>query len=303
MIIFSSKNTVVNTDSDYFISSGNAVDLCAPEYIIANYPFDAFTETAVINEGKILKTAGIYTIDYLSRQALAIKPRRIYPEFLLISQKKEYDLTVTVYGDYTLKVTVEFMQNAKIFTLPFYSEIAEISTCYVGTSRVISINFSDVKKVVLCSYKNDEILLLGILDADTIDFTDSIIVTKTHPTILYHKTLVTYKIENDCLKEVDKKVYRKDDDLFSIKEELIGLAFLEEVLLGGNFSDFLTSSLKEKAHLIPDYFNKIEKVITINHKETNCAVVYKDSKTYDYIVKAVKVNVADNKVTNFKILD
>ena len=115
MIIFSSKNTVITTESSYFISQGNAVNLDAPEYICATFPFDALNETAVIQGENVQKTDGIYTIDYLGETALAIAPRRIYPSFLLLAQKSDFNLTVTVYGDFTLKITIEYMQNAKIF--------------------------------------------------------------------------------------------------------------------------------------------------------------------------------------------
>ena len=37
-----------------------------PEFLVANFPFDAFTETAVIKEDYITKTDGISTINYMA---------------------------------------------------------------------------------------------------------------------------------------------------------------------------------------------------------------------------------------------
>ena len=303
MIIFSHKNTIITTDKDYFISNGNAVKLIEPEFICANFAFDAFSESAIITSNGVIKTSGIYSVDYLGESALAIGCRRIYPNFTLLAQHKDYDLTVTVYGDYTLKVTIEFIKTTKIFTLPFYSEKVEIITRYVAGTRIIALHFSDINKTQLYAYLNDEIVSFDTINGEEISFTDNLISSKTHATILRHKTITTYKFEKTSLKEIDKKVYPANSDLYSIKPDLLGVAFLEEVYVGGNYSNFLCPALKEKAPLIPNYFGKIEKVIPINNSATNCAIAYKSSNNYDYVVKAVDISVEDGKITNFKILD
>ena len=244
MIIFCNQGTIINSDSDYFVSDGTPVSLHSPEFIIANFPYDALTETAVFKGNSLTKTNGIYTVDYLGERAIAVKPRRIYNDFVLLAQLTEYDLTVTVYGDYTLKITAEFMQSAKIFTLPFYSQQASVSTHYLNGARVILIHFKDVNKLALYLYASDDVTPLEVINCDDFTFTDSLVVTKNHPTMLGHKTLTTYKIIGNSLEVSDKKAYRKNSDIFAIKEELLGIAFLEEVYLGADFSDFLCDNLK-----------------------------------------------------------
>jgi hypothetical protein len=218
----------------------------------------------------------------------------------LLNQNLSCKVRTTVYGDNGLKVTLETDDVTEIFNLDFYSVNAKIYTAYYSYGTMVAVHFTDVKKVAVFLYHSGAIKQVLVTDCDTLSLDKYLTIEHVKKDMLQHLITTEYEA-SETLNLINKKVTRKFSDTYALDKDILSFAFVEEVLVGGNFADFLCDNLLEKANSIKEYFGDFIKVIVL--KDNSVGIVYKSDGIYDYVVKKLSLNFNGNKIENFTILD
>ena len=146
-----------------------------------------------------------------------------------------------------------------------------------------------------------------ILFTDCVDFSlnNTLTVVEHFKDIGLHKRVTEYFFKGDRLIVKGQKVSAtKEEYPFNLKSKLLPIAFLEEFLIGGDFECFLSSDLKEKAHLLSGYLGAFTGVLPSPFNTEEIGLIYKsENDIFDYTVKYISFEISDGKITNFNLND
>lgn len=297
MLIFAEQNVVVTSKNESFLSNGNITKVENSNFFNAFYPDDTLPQTAIVSNGKILKSKGVYTADYLGEPLICFKRMPRYTCFTLLTQTTIDDIKVTIYGDETLKVVIESPTYTEIFSYNYFTLSVKIQRTYTPSGITLGVLLVDENKCLIYKIDKSRIIEKACLSANTVEFNADIVATKKHHDVLAHTVTTTYDSENI---EVISRKSTAEKSHYSLLPELIPIAFFEEILSYGNYAEMLSSNLQKNADLIPAYLKKFIKAIPLTD---GVGLVYLSTKNsdYDYIVRKCVATVNDYKITNITL--
>lgn len=304
MIISAPENSVIMIDGETRICNGTNLKFDEKKCVTVFYPDDALPSTVVFNGDKIYKPSEVYTVRYPDDIALCFTKRKVYRSFTLIAQKSLQGVSVTAYGDGGLKVAIELQNNfAEIFSYPFYSQNAEIYIENFGYSAVVCVFFSDIQKATAYHLSDGKVTQIYSGNCNEVLLNTTLTITEIVSDIARHEIKKEFSFFNGIKNSVSVKPINPTD-LYDLPHEVLSVAFLEEIAIGGNCDFFLAQNLKEKSTLLPEYLGKFMKVIPMQNGCDELGLLYpSDFEEYDFIIKRCKVEFENYKVKNIKLLD
>ncbi len=298
MFISCEKNAIITTDNQTIVSDGNLLTFENKKFFSVSY-VDGNQQTAVITD-KIIKSEGVYSVYRPDGIMLCFVKRKQYNNFILIAQDFSCKVRTTVYGDNTLKITLESDGATEIVSLDFFSLNAKIYTAYYSYGTIIAIHFTDAKKIVVYLYRSNSFKQVLFCDCDTLSLDRYLTVEYVKKDMFQHLITTEYEA-GETLNVLNKKVTRKFSNTYTLSKDLLPFAFAEEVLVGGDFTDLLNDNLLDKATAIEEYFGNFIKVVVL--PDNLPGLVYKSDGVYDYTIKKLTCNFNGNKIENFTLKD
>ena len=298
MFISCEKNAVITTNNQTIISDGNLLTFENKTFFTVSYT-DGHQQTAIVAD-TIIKSEGIYSVFRPDGIMLCFVKKKRYDKFVLIAQDFSCKVRTTVYGDNGLKITLETDDATEIVSLDFFSLNAKIYTAYYSYGTIIAVHFTDAKKVVVYLYRLGSFKQVLLCDCDTLLLDKYLTVEFIKKDMLQHLITTEYEA-GETLNIINKKVTRKFNDTYTLSNELLPFAFIEEVLVGGNFADFLGENLLDRTTAVKEYFGNFIKVVVL--PDNFPGLVYKSDGLYDYTIKKLSCTFNGNKIENFTLID
>ncbi len=304
MIISAPEHSVIMIDGETRVCNGTNLKFDDKKCVTVFYPDDALPSTVVFDGEKIYKPKEVFTVRYPNDIALCFTKRKIYRAFTLIAQKNLQGVSATVYGDGGLKVAIEIQNNfAEIFSYPFYSQNAEVYIENFGYTAVVCVFFTDIQKATAYHISSEKVSEIYSGNCNEVLLNNTLTIIETVNDIARHEVKREFSFFNGVNSTVSVKPINPAD-LYDLPPEVLSVAFLEEIAIGGNCDFFLAQNLKEKSDLIPDYLGKFIKVVPMQDGINELGLVYpSDFDEYDFIIKRCKVEFENYKVKNIKLLD
>ena len=107
-----------------------------------------------------------------------------------------------------------------------------------------------------------------------------------------------YSLLKDGLKQTAFSIIVRGEEK-EVKKELIPYAFLESIVIGGDYAQFLNEQLKEKSAQLPAYLGVFEDVLTTDDPYT--LKIVKKQKENLYTLKTVKISVKNDKIEDIQV--
>lgn len=163
----------------------------------------------------------------------------------------EQRVGVTIMADPYYKIAVS-TKNDYFFTQPkYYAEHSQIDCRLIGNFLFLTIK--SIHSYLYVFSLSDRIKLCYSEEIEDVYFTDRIEVIKKPVGATGCKTIEYYSVTDFSLTE--KKTERVRS-IYTLPRELIPCAFLEDLHRGGDFTEYLSRSLKPDNRLIAEFFGK-----------------------------------------------
>lgn len=220
-------------------------------------------------------------------------------EFKVFSQQKYNDAVVTVFSENGYKLSIETKDD-------FYAESLEIEIASAEIQRVerlknLVVIFMHGDKNVVCVYDiNSSIKKVFSQNVDSAEFNENLITVQSYSDVAKHRLTTTWQYENRTFIAKEKKIERQNQiDREKLNPNVLPYAFLEELLVGGEYREYIADTLLENADKLggffgdfigvmpPPIFRDIEDVGLIYNKEKNL-----------YCVKYFRFELKENKIVN-----
>ena len=304
MIISAPEHAVIMLDGETKISTGTNLKFDGKKSVTVFYPDDALPSTVVFDGDKILKPSEVYTVLYPNDIALCFTKRKIYRGFSLLAQKTIQGVSCTVYGDGGLKIAIDVHDRfAEIFSCPFYSESAEIYIENFGYTAVTCVHFTDVNKATAYYIADGKVSEIYSGNCSEVLLNNGLTITEKCNDVARHEVIKEFSFYNGVKSKVSVRPI-STNSLYDLPQEVLSVAFLEEIAVGGNCENFLAQNLKEKADLLPEYLGNFTKVIPLQNDVNELGLLYPSTGgEYDFIVKRCKIEFENYKIKNIKLLD
>ena len=172
--------------------------------------------------------------------------------FNIIAQEKFPDAIITLFNDNGLKLSIETPNSFYADNFSFFSKNAKIERFNLDGFNMIAINFDD--KILALYGIDGEIKKVFFDTIKEFSFDKNFCTIKSYKDIAKHgvKIFWGYNGEKLFIKEKEitcsKKFIRE-----SIPSKIIPYAFLEEFLIGGDFSFYLTDNVRKNSDKLNGY--------------------------------------------------
>ena len=287
------------TDKDLSIESQIFVELCplnGDEYPVSFMLDDEF----LANPPKsimVVNLKGGYFIKFLSLLRLA--------PFSVIDQRKLPYAIATVFKENGLKVSIETPNDFYAENLNFDCSQAEILDFSLNGNQIIAINFKGEVNSLYCYHLGNKITKVFCREVQSFCTDNGFSTTQVFEDIRGHKVVCDWVFQDLTMKIADRKIsYEKDLQIENLPDKIIGYAFLEEFLVGGEIKEFLCEQMQDNARYLKDYFSDFIGVFPPPwFRDFNeIALLYKKSSN-TYYVNYYQFEIENKKIKNIKRLD
>lgn len=216
---------------------------------------------------------------------------------LIYHQLKSENALITVYCDNQNKLCIETEKDFLIENLSLKTERAEIKLfgnthaiilLYGKENTIFIYSLFPIKKVYQTTFFNVEI-------------SDEIKITKVYKDVLKHVETFNISLENEEIKITNRSLTTKKpyvEKLFL--PEIIPYIFLEELLLSGDLTPYLSQSMIENQDRLKEYFGNFLSIIPPKDRtETEIGLLYYRENN-SYFVEYFTFDLEDNKIVNIK---
>lgn len=286
--LYSPKSAAVKIDGTFAgLADGNYFAFEADDALVEITPLDnSFLPVTAYLCGDAQSLPQLKIIDM--RGGILLIPEfshRFVTDFkLLFRGRKEFSvgaLAVTCYAENGVRLVVETAKDMYVESLPFTPDGARFEKVNSGGVEYLLCIFVGKRSLVLAYSIKDRIKLelKRICDDYSLSL-PFITLTERKSDILKH--LVSSRWEfADTVKGRTLTVTRKRQ-IYSLDEKLIPYAFFEELLCGGDVSDFLSPALKPRAADFKEFVGDFVAVLPPPKfvKQTLVTLLYKDKVEY-----------------------
>lgn len=227
-------------------------------------------------------------------------------DFCLLAQERFSDALITVFTENGIKVSIESMGGffAEELNSIFTPISAKISRFSLGGCEFVAVEIISQKDKYLAVYtlfKDVKRVYFDKIESYCID--NGLSIETVIFDTLKHKVSTEYEYKNGALSIKSKSVVKtKPFDLEKAHDLTLPYLFLEELLVGGDVSCFLSEDLKNSCDKIKEYFGDFLGVMPPpSFKDYDLVgVIYKKSSN-QYFVKYAKFELVNKKIVNFKL--
>lgn len=183
----------------------------------------------------------------------ALKTKSNAP-FGVIGQEKTESATATIYGDDGIKISIDTGLDFFIDEFPYDVTDFKAENFTLSGKKLLSVMLYGEKNVLLVYLLEDKITKIFESEVYSYDLSLGFTTTERIKDILKHTITTTWGLTDNKLIVIKKDVATKEDfSQNNLSEKIIPYAFLEEFLVGGDFSEYLSKSVNENADKLTDY--------------------------------------------------
>lgn len=265
MFLYSSKKCLLSSKNENFPLGKNLVKTDISKNQTLTFDFNGRFETARYHSDRdFCKNVAITDLygDLLCYPVL--KPYQNFSYKNILSKSvviENIQFFLSVFTDGAIKLTIRGLNETLTVNIPFIPN--DLEAYPVGGTLFLVDLKSNLHYIIIVSCANLCVEFSDICDEFTID--TKLTLTKTHSGIQTHREIKSYAYDGKV-----KLVGRTFQTFYSyekIPEPIIPLAFLEEVGLGTDFTNFLTPELSKNAELLTEFFGKINFALPPFYKE------------------------------------
>ncbi len=225
-------------------------------------------------------------------------------EFKVLGQEKYSDLLVTAFNDNGVKISIETAND--FFAEPIFFELS--SATFHRTNlypALLAVEFLGKKTLVNVYETTNKIQKVFSRVVDEFCFDKEFSTTEIFSDMAKHKVSCTWQYENRLVTEKAHTVskaerFNKDN----LPDKLIPFAFMEELLVKGDFREYLCGNVLDNADKLfgffgefigvmpPPEFRDVDEVGLIYNTRKNC-----------YKVEYFRFELTDKKISNVKRCD
>ncbi len=223
------------------------------------------------------------------------------PFSILIQEKFNYAV-VTVFKENGLKVSIETPSDFYAETLAFSTQSAKITPFTLANKHLVAISFSGAETLLNCYLLENNIQKVFSKKVIDYSFNNGFSSTEEFVDIAKHKLTIRWTINDDKLVKQDFSLARtKDFCPQDLPEHLIGYAFLEELVCGGEITDYLADSVKENKDFLTGFLGEFLGVMPPpDFRERNeIGLIYRCTEN-KYKVEYFTFEIQDKKIYNIK---
>ena len=222
--------------------------------------------------------------------------------FSVLAQEKYNYAVVTVFKENGLKVSIETPNDFFAETLSFPTESARITPFSLANKHLVAISFLGKETLLNCYLLEGNIQKVFSKKVSDYSFNNGFSSTEEFLDIAKHKLTCHWFLEKNKLVKSDFSLSRKDGFCVrDLPEHLIGYAFLEELLCGGNITEYLADSVKENKDFLTGFFGEFLGVMPPPdfRKQDEIGLIYKYGEN-KYKVEYFTFEIQDKKICNIK---
>lgn len=218
-----------------------------------------------------------------------------------IKQERLGNALVTVFNDDGYKISIDSPNGFYTEALPFSFTDVQISPLTLSGKSFICAIFKGERLFIDLYDEKCEKVFSTV--ADEFSLNGGLFVSELKNDIAGHKIERSFDFSGENIVEINRKVcFTKPFSIFSLPEKVLPFAFLEELLIGGDVSSYLSDELNGKTQKIKDFFGNF---IGVSPPPTfrsfdEVGVVYRTGDR-TYKVEYASFSVENRKITNFKI--
>lgn len=226
-------------------------------------------------------------------------------DFYILAQEKFPFAAITVFYENGLKISIESASDFYADSLNINADSAKIFCFSLDNKNLVCINLLSQKNICICYLIEEKISQVFFREVDEINFENGFISLEKHDDIAKHKVEISWRIENNVLVKNNQTIsYDKDYCIENLSEKIIPFAFLEEILCGGSYVDFLHDDMRKNAHLLKDFLGDFIGIFPSpsfrNFDEIG--LIYKKNKNF-YQAEYFNFDIKDKKICNIKRSD
>lgn len=220
--------------------------------------------------------------------------------FSVIAQEKYNDAIVTVFTENGYNLSIETKTDFYTENLPFEINSASVERVAFQGANIVVITLLGKDKTLAVFSLDNKITKLYCDSIDSYSFDGCFSTIVKYKDIAKHKITCRWNLTGDKLNVAEQSVVH-DKDFFvdNLPNQVLPFAFLEELLVGGDFYHFLSDSLKANADKLKGFFGEFIGVIPPPefHAQDRVGVVYKQCQNI-YFVEYFTFKVEDRKIAN-----
>lgn len=226
-------------------------------------------------------------------------------DFKVIEQKRFSSFLATVFIENGLKVSIETQSGFFADTIDLCAEKAEIVEFSLNGCVFCAITFKGDENFLAVFEISEQIKRVFFKAVSDCAFDGGFYTTETFSDIAKHVVKSEWEFTNGAFTKKHIHVERaKDFDLLSLNKKILPFAFLEELLVCGNISEFLADNLKENADKLKSYLGDFIGIMPppIFRAPDEIGLIYQRGKN-KYIVKYCTFDIDNNKICNLKLIE
>ncbi|MDD6902758.1 MAG: hypothetical protein SPJ70_02865 [Candidatus Borkfalkiaceae bacterium] len=286
--LYSSKSSAVKIDGKFVgVTDGNYFAFEADNALIEIIPLDnSWLPVTAYLSGEAQSLPQLKIIDMRGGTLLLPEfSHRFVTDFkLLFRGRKEFSvgaLAVTCYSENGVRLIVETAKDMYVESLPFTPDDARFEKVDSGDREYLLCVFVGKRSLVLAYSITDKIKL------ELKRVCDDYSVNLPFITLIERKSDIAKHIVSSCWKFADgvrgqTLIVTRRRQIYTLDEKLIPYAFFEELLCGGDVSDFLSPKLKPRAKDFKEFVGDFIAVLPPPNfvKQSLVTLLYKDKIEY-----------------------
>ncbi len=225
----------------------------------------------------------------------------------VLKQLRVGNLLATFVQQQNMQLLLENNQKFESISVPFIEQYALEQITLNTTSLLLFRYEKDGQKKLLFFNQSCQLLLESFYTDYTI--TDRLQLSLQYNDLAHHTLQQTYLLEENKLLLKEQTLHQQENfSISALHIKLLPFAFFQSILIGGNFSAYLSPNLQDKQELLKEYLgNFIEvqipkDIFYHHHGEINAvALVYQKSKSL-FEIKFFVTQIEDGKICNIQAL-
>lgn len=220
--------------------------------------------------------------------------------FSVIAQEKFNDAIVTVFTENGYNLSIETKTDFYTENLPFEINSASVERVAFQGANILAITLLGIDKTLAVFSLDNKITKLYCDNVESYSFDSCFNTTVKYKDIAKHQITCRWNLTNDKLILTEQSAtFSQDFSVDNLPEQVLPFAFLEDLLVGGDFYQYLSDSLKANADKLKGFFGEFIGVIPPPefHAQDRVGLVYKQCQN-KYFVEYFTFKIQDRKIAN-----
>lgn len=204
-----------------------------------------------------------------------------YFDFCVIAQKRSENALITVFTDGSSKISIETKSDFFVENIKMKIDSALIDFFILNGEQFVSVHIKNQAEYLVIFHLGKTIRKVFFKQVESFSIKDTLITNEKLTDIAKHVVNCSWEFSEGSFKSITSSISsRPDFSPNTLHERILPFAFLEELLVGGDISDYLSDGMKKNADKLLGFFGKFTGVMPPpTFRETNqIGLIYSSGK-------------------------